>query len=282
MDDLIAAGRARKLVEKVMSVPVDVGALLAEHGMVLKESELEDGQAGRTFTKGGTNYIIVNENDDLYRRRFTALHELAHHVLKLPSKHGSHVPSNELERFAGRPPEERACDVFASECLVPSHIIRPLVSEHAFSIDLLFELSERFQASKQCIASSYVRNSKDLVAYVYSECGRVHHVISSSALRDAKIFVDYGLVPSTSAAASAATSISMRATAEIDASDWCGCDAALAFICYEEALHLPTWNQSHSLLTFEEISRATPSGTQHPEEHELLSELTGYPSWDKK
>ena len=281
MDDLIAAGRARKLVEKVMSVPVDVDALLAEHGMVLRESELEDGQAGRTFTKGGTTYIIVNQNDDPYRRRFTALHELAHHVLELPSKHGPHVPSNELERFAGRPPEERACDVFAAECLVPSQLIHPLVSEHPFSIDLLFELSEIFQASKQCIASSYVRNSRDLVAYVYSEGGRVQHVISSSTLRDAKIFVDYGPIPSTSAAASAATSISMRATAEIDASDWCGCDAALAFICYEEALHMPTWNQSHSLLTFEEVSRTTPAGTQIPEEDELLSELTGYPSWGK-
>ncbi|NHF68445.1 ImmA/IrrE family metallo-endopeptidase [Xanthomonas hortorum] len=282
MDDLMAAGRARKLVARLMLVPVDVGALLAEHGMVLKESELDEGEAGRTFTKGGTTYIIVNKNDDPYRRRFTALHELAHHVLELPSKHGSHVPSNELERFAGRPPEERTCDVFASECLVPSHLIRPLVSEHPFSIDLLFDLSERFQASKQCIASSYVRNSRDLVAYVYSEGERVHHVISSSALRDAKIFVDYGLVPSTSAAASAAVSISMRATAEIDASDWCGCDAALGFTCYEEALHFPTWNQTHSLLTFEKVSQTIHGGTQSPEEDELLPELTGYPSWDKR
>lgn len=282
MDDVIAVGRARKLVASITSLPIDVGTLLAAHGMAYKELDLDHGQAGRTFTKNGTTHVIVNKNDDPYRRRFTALHELAHHVLELPSKHGEHVPANELERYAGRPMEERACDAFASECLVPSHLIRPLVSEHPFSVDLLFELSEKFEASKQCIASSYVRNSRELVAYVYGEGGKVHHVIPSAALRAAYVFIDYGLLPSTSAAALAISSQVTRNTAEMDASDWSNSDAAIDYGCYEEALHLGAWEQTHSLLTFERITRSQAASTAPTDEDELLPELSGRLSWEKE
>lgn len=283
MDELVAIGRARKLVESIVSPPVDVEALIAAHGMVFKESDrLEPNQAGNTVTKGGTTYIVVNKNDDPFRRRFTALHELAHNLLQLPSRHGAGVPSNELERFGGRAPEERICDVFAAECLVPSHLVRPLVAASSFSVDFLLELSQKFQTSKQCIASCYVRNSKDLVAYVYAEGGKVHHVLPSSALRDARIFVDYGMLPSDSAAALAISSKSRSAIAELEASDWSTSDAALSYACYEEALYVSTWDSTHSLLTFEQVSKSDRTIAVDGDEDELLPELTGYLSWKRQ
>lgn len=283
MDELTAIGRARKLVQGVCSAPVDVGALIAAHDMVFKESDrLGHGEAGNTVTKGGTTYIVVNKNDDPFRRRFTALHELAHNLLELPSKHGASVPSNELERFAGRPIEERICDVFAAECLVPTHLVRPLVADSSFSVDLLMDLSGKFEASKQCIASSYVRNSKDLVAYAYAENGRVQHVLHSAALRDAKIFVQLGLLPSSSAAAIALTSGVATHTAELDASDWSSSDAALRYGCFEEALFVESWKQTHSLLTFEKAVITQNTVSAEREEDELLPELTGHLSWRKR
>ena len=281
MDELVAIGRARKLVESIGLPPVDVAALIDAHGMVFKESDrLDPGEAGNTVTKGGTTYIVVNKNDDPFRRRFTALHELAHNVLQLPSRHGPGVPSNELERFAGRPPEERICDVFAAECLVPSHLVRPFVARSSFSVDFLIELSQTFQASKQCIASCYVRNSKDLVAYVYAEGGKVHHVLPSAALRDTKIFVDYGMLPSASAAAIAISSKTRSAVAELDASDWSTSDAALAYTCFEEALYVSTWGETHSLLTFEQVSKLDRSVVIDGDEDDLLPEITGHLSWN--
>lgn len=280
MDELVAIGRARKLVESIASPPVDVEALIADNGIVFKETDrLSPGEAGNTVTKGGMTYIVVNKNDDPFRRRFTALHELAHNVLQLPSKHGV-IASNELERFAGRPAEERVCDVFAAECLVPSHLVRPMVARSPFSIDFLLELSQTFQASKQCAASSYVRNSKDLVAYVYAERGKVHHVLPSSALRDAKIFIDYGMLPGESAAARTISSKTRSALAELDASDWSASDAALAYACYEEALFAPAWDQTHSLLTFEQVSRLDRSVVVDGDEDELLPEITGHLNWN--
>lgn len=283
MDELVAIGRARKLVESIASPPVDVEALIAAHGMVFKESDrLEPGEAGNTVTKGGTTYIVVNKNDEPFRRRFTALHELAHNVLDLPSIHVNGVPSNELERFSGRPQEEKICDVFAAECLVPAHLIRPLVANAPFSIELLRELTRKFQASRQCIASSCVRNSKELVAYAYAEDGKIQHVIPSASLRSAGIFVQGGMLPSSSAASKAIAYASEFESEDLDASDWSSSDIANHYACYEEALFVPAWKQTHSLLTFEAVTSSIRNAEDADHNDGLLAELTGHLPWPKR
>jgi len=283
MDELVAIGRARKVVQAIAAPPVDVDALIATHGMVYKESDrLGPGEAGNTVTKGGTTYIIVNKNDDPFRRRFTALHELAHNVLDLPSKHASGVSDDELERFAGRPPEEKICDVFAAECLVPAHLIKPLIKDASFSVNLLLELTKTFQASRQCIASCFVRNSKELLAYVYAEAGVTQHVITSAALRIAGIFIQSGMLPFTSAAAKAMQATEGFATQDMDASDWSTSDKARHYACYEEVLFVPAWKQTHSLLTFEPVASSFRATDDGGESNELLPELTGYLPWPKR
>lgn len=283
MDELVAIGRARKLVQTIAAPPVDVDALIAAHGMVYKESDrLGPGEAGNTVTKGGTTYIIVNKKDDPFRRRFTALHELAHNVLDLPSKHAGGVTGDELERFVGRPPEEKICDVFAAECLVPAHLIKPLINDAPFSVNLLLELTRTFQASRQCIASSFVRSSKELVAYVYAEAGVTQHVIPSVALRNAGIYIQGGKLPSSSAAFKAVQAAEDFAAKDLDASDWSASDNALHYACYEEALFVPAWQQTHSLLTFEPVSSNVRAAEAGDNSDELLPELTGYLPWPKR
>lgn len=282
MDELTAIGRAKRLVEHIKTAPVDVAALAEAHGMEIKERDLDEAEAGNTVCKGGKTYIVVNKNDDPYRRRFTVLHEMGHHILDLPSNHSAMIQSSDLERFPGRPVEERLCDVFAAECLVPRHLIAPIAASSSFSVEVLHELSEKFQASRPCIASSFVRASRDLVAYVYSEDGRIHNVICSAALRDQRIFIQGGALPSTSAAALALAKNSTLETADLDASDWSSSDAADNFGCYEEAFHMPKWGQTLSLLTFEAVGSLPSSNTRWSEEDELLPELTGQLPWPKK
>ena len=263
-------------------MPIDVLALATAHGREIKERELPEGQAGNTFNKGGQDFIVVNSNDDPFRRRFTVLHELAHHILELPSNHGTKISTNELERFAGRPPEEKLCDVFAAECLVPWHLIKPIVSNSVFSVEVVHQLSERFQASKRCIASSFVRASRDPIAYVYSENGRVQNVVASACLRDKRIFIQSGMVPTNSAAALALEKNTQVETADLDASDWSSSDAALNFGCYEEVLHMSHWRQTLSLLSFDELRGSPENKGVDNEDDGLLSELTGQLEWRKR
>ena len=283
MDELTAIGRARQLVGQLTSAPVDVMALASFLCFEVRESEqLAAGEAGNTFSKGGKNYIVVNKNDDPYRRRFTILHEIAHHVLELPSNHSAKIPSSELERFTGRPIKERLCDVFAAECLVPSHLLLPLVSEAAFTMDVVHRLSDHFQASRPCVASSYARASNDLVAYVFAESGEVQNVIPSKSLREKRIYIQPRMVPKTSAAALCLASGTTFECADLDATDWSSSDAADSFVCYEEAFHLRTWKQTLSLITFDHVGRTKSSTCETYENNELLPELTGYLPWPKR
>jgi hypothetical protein len=282
VNELTAIGRARRLVAGITSAPVDAYGLAALHGMEVKESnQLAEGEAGNTFGKGTKTIIVVNKNDHLFRRRFTVLHELAHHFLELPSKHGASIRSDDLERFVGRPSEEKICDVFAAECLVPAHLMRSL-TDAPFSVETIQRLSDQFQASRPCIASSFVRTCPALIAYVFAEAGRISNVLASAALRDQRVFIQDGRLPSSSAAARALANDTVAESAELDGSDWSSSDAADQFVCTEEAFHLRAWKQTLSFLTFERVGSAQHGGVERSEGEELLPELTGYLPWPKK
>jgi hypothetical protein len=283
MDELTAIGRAQALVKDIASAPVDVVGIAKGLGFDVKFADLPANQAGNTFPKSGRKIICVNQNDDPYRQRFTMLHEVAHHVLELPSKHGEVLPSHELERFASRPQEEKLCDAFAAACLVPLHLIRPLASNLAFTVETLQTLTGVFQASNRCIASSFVRASRELVAYVYAEDGGIQLALSSAATRHAGIFVERGIkLPSVSAAYRLLRNGGGFETEDLDASDWSNSASADNYACYEEALHMATWKQTLSLLTFEHVGGSTEKSDERDEEDERLPALTGQLPWPRK
>jgi len=287
MDENVVVSRARKLLKDagIETAPVDVDALALHLGFKVSRVQLSDGEAGNTFERRGQKYICVNEKDSVVRQRFTILHEIAHHVLELPSLHGEKVPGDELERFTGRPQEEIACDVFAAECLVPWKLIQPLAEDMNFTLVHLAELAERFQASRSCIASKFTQASEGHLAFVVAEDGVVKYSIGSKALRDARVWISKGIhLPQNSAAAKAhKAGISGLHEADIEGSDWSTSDDARRFACYEQATyHAPT-RQTQSILNFEELDpRPVANGyrAKHDDE-DLLEELDGRPGWSK-
>lgn len=287
MDENVVVSRARKLLKDagIETAPVDVDALALHLGFKVSRVELSEGEAGNTFERRGQKYICVNEKDSVVRQRFTILHEIAHHVLKLPSLHGEKVPGDELERFTGRPQEEIACDVFAAECLVPWALIQPLAEDMNFTLEHLAELSERFQASRSCIASKFAQASEGHLAFVVAEDGVVKYSIGSKALRDARVWISTGIpLPQNSAAAKAhKAGISGLHEADIEGSDWSTSDDARRFACYEQATyHAPT-RQTQSILNFEELDpRPVSNGNRaRHDDDDLLEELDGRPGWSK-
>lgn len=285
MDEITAVSRARQLLTQlqVSSFPVDVAAIAAAQGFEVREGDkLGNGEAGNTFVKNGRKIILLNKGDHPYRRRFTILHEVAHHVLDLPSVHGAKLGSSELERFKGRPKEEVLCDVFAAECLVPWQLIQPLTDNLDFNVEAIRDLSDRFEASKPCVASRFAQTSRGLLAYVIAEEGVVRNVIPSKALREKGVWINGVQLPHVSAAASAIRNGVATETADLDGSDWSSSDCASRFACYEEAIHLDEWGQTLSLLTFEEVAGSPSGPNSASDEDELLPELTGYLPWPKK
>lgn len=287
MDENTAVARARKLLKDagISTAPVDVEALARFLGFNVSRRELEEGEAGNTFTRRGQKHICVNDRDSVLRQRFTILHEIAHHVLELPSKHGEKVPSIELERFTGRHQEEIFCDIFAAECLVPWRLIQPLAQEKDFTLEYLAELTNTFQASRSCIASKFAQASTGHIAFVVAEEGLVKYAIGSKALRESRLWINRAVpLPQNSAAAKAfKTGISGVHEADSDATDWSHSDDAHRFACFEQAIyHAPT-KQTQSILIFEELEqRPVSSGYRANQDNEgLLEELDGFPGWSK-
>lgn len=287
MDETVAITRARKLLKDagITKAPVDVESLALAAGFKVSRKELPDGEAGSTFERRGQRHIWVNQNDSPVRQRFTILHEIAHHVLELPSRHGETVPADELERFTGRHPEEVLCDTFAAECLVPWALIQPLAEDKDFTLEHLAELADHFQASRSCIASRFAQAADGHVAFVVAENGVVKYSIGSKALRDARVWITKGIPPPPNSAAAKAhkAEISGLHEADIEGTDWSTSDDARRFSCYEQATyHAPT-KQTQSILNFEEVDQRPVSigyRARHDDD-DLLDELDGRPGWSK-
>jgi hypothetical protein len=288
MDENVVLIRAQQLLAKHelgSSFPVDVAKLAEAEGYEVRESDrLEDDEAGNTFElPGGRRIIVVNKRNHPYRRRFTVLHEIAHHVLELPSRHGSHLPAAELERFGSRPVEEVRCDVFAAECLVPWRLMKPLTDRYEFTADTVADLSDQFQASRPCVASRFARLSSAPVAYAVAEEGIIKYVIPSQALREARIWIPSEVpLPRGSAAAAAIEQGCETLVEDLDGEVWSTSDDASRFSVHEEVIHMEQWSQTLVLLSFEEEEPPAVSDRRAwSEDAELLPELTGYLSWDK-
>jgi hypothetical protein len=228
----------------------------------------------------------VNQDDSPLRQRFTILHEIAHHVLELPSLHGEKVPGEELERFTGRHPEEILCDIFAAECLVPWGVIQPLAEEADFTLGYLAELAETFQASRSCVASRFAQASAAHLAFVVAEEGVIKYSVVSKALKDARLWISKGIpLPKSSAAARAFKSgLSGFDEEDSEGTDWSNSDDARRFACYEQATyHAPT-KQTQSILIFDELEpRPASAGYRsvRDDRDDLLEELDGFPGWSK-
>ncbi|MBJ8983583.1 ImmA/IrrE family metallo-endopeptidase [Citrobacter freundii] len=287
MDEMQVISAARKLLKEqgVTQAPINVDALALSLGFKVSRSDLPESEAGSTFERRGQKHILVNQNDGLHRQRFTILHEIAHHVLELPSVHGSSLPSDELECFKSRPPEEVLCDTFAAECLVPWQLIQPFATQSGFTHENLTVLSDFFQASRSCVASRFAQVSNDHLAFIVAEGGIVQYAITSRGLREAKIWITNKIqLPRNSAAAKAIGLASAQVmTADLDGLDWSASENASRFACFEEATYYAPKKQTQSIVLFEEIIKPS-SGTKrksHNEDDDLLEELSGYPGWSK-
>lgn len=287
MEEIIAISEARGLLKRlgVERIPVDVVAIAAELGFDVRESQkLAANESGQLFKIGHQKHILVNGNDSPFRQRFTVLHEIAHEALGLPSVHGDVVSASALESYASRPKEEVLCDVFAAECLVPWRLLAPMTQESPYDAETIERLSEKFQASKSCVASRFAQTSCDMHVFVLSENDVIRYVVASQAVRERRYWISIGTrVPTDSAAAQARRNGTTLAEASLDGTVWSSSDYANSVCCDEEAISLESWGQCLSLITLEEIKRSGPvDQRESDEDDELLCELTGKLPWPRR
>jgi Zn-dependent peptidase ImmA (M78 family) len=284
-DEFRAVLKAREFVRKVnpTSIPVPVEKYAQEVGAVIRpQSDLGPDEAGYCFQSNGNHFICTNANDRVERQRFTVCHELAHIVLGLPSQHGS-LP---WWSYAKRPLAEILCDVFAAELLLPHDLFKPEAESAAINLAAIEDLAGRFQASLTATGSRYAAVVSTPLAFVLSEQGQVRYASRSTALREAGAWIQPRLaLPSNSLSEKARAGTPCDGSEEVDADVWFN-EWERGGTLLEEVRHFAQWDQTLTLLWFEDEEVPPPKARDGQEEESeddgLLKELDGNLRWPGK
>jgi len=268
MDESSVMLRARQFVRESgsLALPPCVEAY-ARHvnGVIHHDPDLSNDEPGYSFENNGKHFICVNDKDSEERRRFTACHEIAHIVLGLPSEH-SLMPR---WSYARRPKNEVLCDVFAAELLLPMQLFQPLVKHEQIGFAAIDELSGHFLASTTATGSRYAAVMDAPCAFVLSEKGLVRYASRSNSLREAKGWIPprMGIPPETISAA-LRTGDPQAGPNEVAADVWFS-NWRWGGMVREEARYLKSWDQTLTLLWFEDQDVLRP-------------ELDGTLPWQRK
>ena len=290
LDEFQAVLKARELVRKANPtvIPVPVELYANEVGAVIRaETDLGPDEAGYCFESKGKRFICTNGNDSPERQRFTACHEVAHVRLGLPSQHAG-LP---WWSYAKRPLAEILCDVFAAELLLPYDLFHPEVERSNIGLSSIDDLAGRFQASVTATGSRYAAVVSAPVVFVLSEQGKVRYASRSKPLREASAWIPPRLdLPEGSLSKKVREGTSAESHDVLDADIWFN-EWERAGTLLEEVRHLAQWDQTLTLLWFEDgevpgrkvrDERGELREEEENEDDALLKELDGQLRWPTK
>lgn len=154
---------ARKAALKILNdfpvrtFPVPVERIIKSRNIVLKYAPLADDLSGMAFIKDGVSIIGVNALHHPNRQRFSAAHELAHHVLHAAEitaaihvDKGFRVLHRDAKTATGTNSLEIDANAFAAELLMPRHFLIEAVGDAGLDVDdeaAIEALAKKFKVS---------------------------------------------------------------------------------------------------------------------------------------
>lgn len=141
----------------VSAPPVPVERIIKSRKIALQYAPLEEDLSGMAYIKDGVGIIGVNALHHPNRQRFSAAHELGHHVLHAPDiSQAVHVDKGIRVLFRddvsalGTEPIEIEANAFASELLIPGELLAAALSGGGVDIEDeagIEALARRFRVS---------------------------------------------------------------------------------------------------------------------------------------
>jgi hypothetical protein len=282
MDDLTVALKAREFIAKCgpAALPVSVDTYASQIGAVVKKEALGAGEDAWSFQQPNGKYrICVNCNHNSRRQRFSVCHEVAHVILEIPSEHTTPGWS-----YLGKSSGEIACDVFASELLLPYKLFKPRADSMEMGFSAISDLADEFDASLIATGSRFATFSRDLCAFVLSEGGKVRYSARSTSLRDARAWIKPGsLLPSASYSTRVRRGERASGPEEAEPTEWFD-DWERDGTLYEDVRHLGEWDQTLTLLWFDDENLPAPRAERKSWEEQTygLRELDGVLPWPSR
>ncbi|WP_213958035.1 MULTISPECIES: ImmA/IrrE family metallo-endopeptidase [unclassified Variovorax] len=280
IDEVSIRSKARQFMRglDLSNIDQDLSVYTRKVDAKITYEEMGDGESGYTLTRrNGKSTIVINEVERRERQRFSVCHEVAHLVLGLASNH-QETPS---WSYAKREDNEIACDIFASELLMPFDVFKLDVDQEEPSFDLVERLRAKYGASFAACASRLAAVTDYPCAFVFMNSTVVRYASRSKALRDLNAWVEMrSPIPH--------ESVALRL---IQGGEWSGEDSRVSqdvwfrdwpkgYELTELAKHYPTFEETFSLIWFEQDSGPDEpvknwSGTPTQEDDDGLKELDG-------
>ena len=287
IDELAIRLRARQFMVglDLSNIDNDLSVYTGKVNAKLAKEEMGDGESGYTLTRrNGSSSIVVNELERRERQRFSACHEVGHLVLGLASNH-QETPA---WSYAKRDDNEIACDIFASELLMPFEAFKRDVDQEEPSFELVERLRAKYVVSFAACASRLAAVTDYPCAFVFMNSTVVRYASRSKALRDLNAWVEMRApIPSGSVACRLVqhhewSSEDSRISQDVWFRDW-----PKGYDLTELSKHYPTFEETFSLLWFEQDSGPDEpvknwSGTPMQEDDDGLKELDGVLGFHKK
>jgi len=179
--------------------------------------------------------------------------------------------------------DEICCDVFAAELLLPTLLFKPIVEETSISLAIVDDLARRCHASFTATGSRFAVVASVPCAFVFSETGTVRYASRSKALREANAWIPPRTpLPLGSVSERLRAGVSCDGAEEIEGDRWFS-DWQRGGVLREDARHLVQWDQTLTLLWFEDDELPPPKPGSRQEEEEIgLQELDGILPWPGK
>lgn len=160
VDDQDRATQAARAILHDLGVsapPVPVERIIKSRKIVLQYAPLEEDLSGMAYIKDGVGIIGVNALHHPNRQRFSAAHELAHHILHADViKESVHVDKGLRVLFRddvsslGTEPMEIQANAFAAELLIPGNLLATALEGGGVDIEdeaRVEALARRFRVS---------------------------------------------------------------------------------------------------------------------------------------
>jgi Zn-dependent peptidase ImmA (M78 family) len=287
IDELAIRAAARQFMADLdlSNISNDLSVYTRKVKARLDTEELGEGESGYTLTKrDGSSVIIVNELERRERQRFSTCHELGHLVLGLKSDHRE-TPS---WSYAKRDENEIACDIFASELLMPYEAFKGDVDRAEPSFELIEGLRARYGVSFSACASRLAAVTQYPCAFVLMSSSVIRYASRSMALRQLNAWIaPKSPIPEGSVA------YRLIRDREFSGEDAAVCqdvwfqDWPQGYDLIELAKHYPDYDETFSLLWFEQDSGPDEpvknfAGVPAQEDDGGLKELDGVLSFSKR
>jgi Zn-dependent peptidase ImmA (M78 family) len=141
----------------VAAPPVPVERIIKARNIKLQYAPLDEDLSGMAFIRDGVAIIGINALHHPNRQRFSAAHELAHHVLHVPEitaavhvDKGFRVLHRDQLAAQGTDPLEIDANAFASELLMPRRFLLEAVGDAGLDLDddsAIEALARKFKVS---------------------------------------------------------------------------------------------------------------------------------------